>query len=247
MELPAVLFFLSLVTIQGRAEQECVLESTEDFFEHFGCVELFSKPRPIPNESIYRFLQETYIATVGVGQSTIGVQRGFFPNIRVRYAHEAGRGVFAQEIVRKGDPVYTSTVGAKTAMFRTASAFRQFLRNVNNEWVCDLLVWCYPFLENDDDEHSVVMACDLDEGSLINDEDAAYDPVYPSEDQHTKNIGCDEDAAKKHQGGCKYTEFALRDIEVGDEIIAAYGDFSEDIATPWFKFPWVENGNVTYE
>jgi hypothetical protein len=40
------------------------------------------------------------------------------------------------------------------------------------------------------------------------------------------NMGCDEEAAKEYEGGCKDNYFALKDIKAGDEIECSYGQFA---------------------
>ena len=51
------------------------------------------------------------------------------------------------------------------------------------------LIWCYPIFLDDQDESSVRIACDLDEGSFVNDAD-----LYG-----TNNLGCDQEAAQEFE------------------------------------------------
>ena len=47
-------------------------------------------------------------------------------------------------------------------------------------------------------------------------------------------MGCDEEAAKEYEGGCKNNYFALKDIKAGEEIECSYGEFA--VSTGWSKF-----------
>ncbi len=40
----------------------------------------------------------------------------------------------------------------------------RFLNTVENDLVCDILIWCHPFYGDRNDETSPTIACDLDEG-----------------------------------------------------------------------------------
>ena len=46
--------------------------------------------------------------------------------------------------------------------------------------------------------------------------------------------GGDKEAAKQERGGCKQNYFALRDINVGEEILLDYGDFAIAHGWEWF-------------
>ena len=39
------------------------------------------------------------------------------------------------------------------------------------------------------------------------------------------NIGCPEGFEDKHPGGCRDNNYALRDIEVGEELLEDYGSY----------------------
>lgn len=205
--------------------------STRDFFEHYQCSDILSKIRPIHNESTWISLRDAYIATVGTQNSTLGNNLGFKVPIEAKHTSYAGRGLFAKEDIAEGQVVWTGWK-SNNARFKTAGAFRRFLSALNNDLVCDLLIWCYPFYEDDDDETSLTIACDLDEASFTNDENK-YDPEFPEKKYNVKNLGCDESNVDI-EDECQFTLYALHDIKTGEELIASYAEFSEDGL--WTKF-----------
>ena len=65
---------------------------------------------------------------------------------------------------------------------------------------------------------------DLDEGCFCNDgggDDEA-------------NTGCDEEAARDVEGGCRENYFAMSDIQAGEELLCSYGQFA--ISGGWKRF-----------
>ena len=65
------------------------------------------------------------------------------------------------------------------------------------------------------------ISVDLDEGCFCNN------------GRSDGNMGCDEEAAKEYEGGCKDNYFALKDIKAGDEIECKYGQF---VVQGWHTF-----------
>lgn len=59
----------------------------------------------------------------------------------------------------------------------------------------------------------LTICLDLDEGALFND------------GGRDGNVGCDKEKAKHSPDGCGIDTFALRDIEVGEELLCIYADF----------------------
>ena len=87
-------------------------------------------------------------------------------------------------------------------------------------------MWCYPMFLDEEDSRSVRIACDLDEGSFVND----------AEEYGTHNFGCDEEAEEEyaHDGGCRDNFFATRDIKGGEELRAWYAQFA--VGGQWERF-----------
>ena len=76
---------------------------------------------------------------------------------------------------------------------------------------CDALQWAYA--QKDDDERPR-MAVDLDEITMCN--DGGYEEG---------NVSCDGDDPSMD---CKRYEYAIRDIDAGEEILCVYAQFEED-------------------
>jgi len=199
---------------------------TSDFFDAYDCDTVLSQPRPIHNESTWMLLRGTYIASVGAENASIqypaSTKSGYQVAVIVQETKMAGRGVYAAEDIAKGTRIWTSRV--QSAHFKTGQSYRHFLNSMGNDLVCDLLIWCYPIFLDDNDESSVHIACDLDEGSFVNHADG------------TNNFGCDTEAVKEfeHEGGCKENFFATRDIMEGEELRASYDEFAA--GDQWSRF-----------
>ena len=72
----------------------------------------------------------------------------------------------------------------------------------------------YIFETSVDGKHHIYL--DLNDGSFVNNSGGSVEP----------NNGCIAEAAKSmDNGGCDYYQFALRDIEAGEEITLRYRDF----------------------
>merc|ERR1712157_149046 len=94
-----------------------------------------------------------------------------------------------------------------------ADDYRKFILKSEVEFACDVLQWAY----GEEDENEVpFMAVDLDNATLCNDGGNDYG-----------NVGCNEDDPAMD---CGKFEFALRDIQAGEEILCTYGRFDEPTA-----------------
>lgn len=148
----------------------------------------------IHNQSTWMLLRGAYIATVGPGESSIKLDHGNGFKVPYTVGHSAGkgRGLFATQDVPEGALIWTPE---HTALFYENNDFRKFLACLPDELVCDLLEWCYV----EDDEGEWVIACDLDDGSLMNEITNEGDVEYNAE--------------------CKSSSlFALRPIPAGEEL-----------------------------
>lgn len=213
--------------------------TTRDFFHHYDCESILLSPSPLPiyEQNTWMRLRKAYIA-VGVTNSTIHVpikeESGFHVPYYVSHSPDSGRGVYAKEPILKGQKVWTG-IGSQSAYFKTGDEFRRFLHLVGDAVVCDLLIWCYPtYWEMRENEKSLWIACDLDEGSLINEGD----------DITAKNI-----EISRLKGNDTDFLYASRDIEAGEELLMRYDDFTG--GGLWKKFGlesvWVEDGEVGFE
>jgi hypothetical protein len=212
--------------------------TTKDIFHHYNCESTLLSPDPLPihEKSTWIKLREAYITTVGVENATIHVpikeESGFHVPYYVTHSPANGRGVYAKYPISKGQKVWQGW-NATSAYFKTGDEFRNFLNLVGNGVVCDLLIWCYPtFLDINKTIESLRIACDLDEGSLINEVDG----------NTVQNLEIYVNGTDEHL-------YANRDIEEGEELLMRYADFTGEGL--WEKFGlesvWIEDGEVGFE
>lgn len=165
------------------------------------------------NETEWATMRSAYIATVGPRRASIKLSygSGFKVPIIIGHSPGRGRGVFSTGNISKGTLIWQSYF---TATFSEGYHYRRFLSVLPNDLVCDLLSWCYTFL----DEGEQTIACDLDEASLFNHADHSFE----------YNIGEIADEGKKDKNSKKEdvdSVFALRDIEAGEELVTTYDEF----------------------
>jgi len=223
----------------GGSCTDSIPYTTRDFFHHYDCESILLSPTPLPiyEQDTWMRLRKAYIA-VGATNTTIHVpikeESGFHVPYYVSHSPDSGRGVYAKEPILKGQQVWTG-IGSQSAYFKTGDEFRRFLHLVGDAVVCDLLIWCYPtYWEMRENEKSLWITCDLDEGSLINE----------GNDNTAKNI-----EISRFKGNDTDFLYASRDIKAGEELLMRYDDFTVDGL--WKKFGlesvWVEDGEVGFE
>mmetsp|Transcript_18066 Transcript_18066/g.26497 ORF Transcript_18066/g.26497 Transcript_18066/m.26497 type:complete len:249 (-) Transcript_18066:131-877(-) len=192
------------------------LWSIGEMWELFGCDEIFASARPVHNQSTWMLMRGVYHGVVGPNASSISplsYESGFPPPIEAKQAGPKGRGVFAAGTVKKGDMVWTAK--RNRAKWGDGPSYRKFLISIPTDLACDVLQWAYvqSFSDEENDYESDLLICaDLDEGSFMN--SASYD--------EEPNVGCTPSPEEK----CKDNMYALRDIEVGEELLCNYGDFA---------------------
>ena len=196
-----------------------------DFWESLDCDEIFRQERPIHSPATWLLLRQTYQSIVGEEHSTIAPlsssETGFAVAFRASQSPGKGRGVFAAQHVPRGALVWSTR---QTARFTTGHSYRQFLMSLEADLACDVIQWAY-VQAVDDEQQTLMMSVDLDEGILVNSGDG---------DGESANVGCDPAAAEALPGGCKENYFALRDIEAGEEFLLDYGDFA--VTHGWKEF-----------
>lgn len=138
---------------------------------------------------------------------------------------EKGRGVFATNTVKKGTLIWTSHKHY-SARFPDAGMYRQFLRALPPDLACDVLLWSYVEDLGSPKSPQLIITTDLNDGALMNTQWYDTDP----ED----NTGYVLEWSNTHPGNWKQNLFALRDIEVGEELLLYYGDFAT--AEGWEEF-----------
>jgi len=163
----------------------------------------------IPNETSWKHMRAAGLAVLE-DEADFEIDSG--TTIKVPYIIAVddvkGRGLYATEFVKKGTVVWEPDY---TAKFEDAGDYRKFLAVLPDEYVCDLLNWCYILHDKEDDSHTV--ACDLDDGSLLN--TANNDVEY--------NVG-----HLKEKEEFFSRVYAIRDIHPGEEFLTRYEDFETE-------------------
>jgi len=185
----------------------------EEVVEALGCTGIAE--RSVPNDNEYMTMRQAYEKVVGVEDSTISPitkHPSFLVPLRAGPAGDGkGRGIFATSPIRQGEAMWTSR---QTATFYDAYSFREFLGSIPRDNACDILYWAY---SHSSDEEGPMVSVELDHTALCN--DAGVDGEM--------NVGCDQEMASKlGDDDCSYHMFAMKDINVGDELLCLYADFS---------------------
>eukprot|EP00978_Attheya_sp_CCMP212_P024774 scaffold78480_cov60-Attheya_sp.AAC.2 len=185
---------------------DCDLKELEDELD---CIAI--NKRPIPDESVWRVLSRAHADVVGTEEPTPAGK--FYVPYQVRQSEGKGRGVFATEPIKKGTRVVDAD---KAVVFEDPESFNMFLKSIPHHVACDVLEWTWPGYR----DKKAVILMDLNESSVINN----------SRSKENSNIGtgCKGRGCKNNKyvvGDIKYF-VALRDIEVGEEFLMRYGEFS---------------------
>jgi len=213
---------------------------------------------PIHDASVWTFLRGAYIGTVGYMNSTIRYETlwrngyddaaaaaatntrkdpekheseqqassssssSLSPPILVQYHPQKGRAVYANQIFQKGAVVRTKDY---TACFQTGTLYRQFLVAIPPYLACDVLEWAYSGTQ-----YGVCVA--LDEGSFIN---HASTPVYdPTTGERIMKRTRYYEADLPNDRPNLANDIAVREIHIGEELLADYEEFAEVDA--WSEF-----------
>ena len=152
--------------------------------------------RKIHNSTVWRHLQEVYIATnddpdYAKAWETFPSYQGFQVAFEVRDDGHRGRGVYAAERITKGTQVWSEFHNAR---FHSANDMMKFLQPLEYELQCDVLMWAYSTPSG-----HVELA--LDPASFMND----------GESEEVTNL----------DWNCT----AIRDIEIGEELLQDYSSF----------------------
>ena len=197
----------------GNNENRTVL----DMWFNLKCDEVFGRgPRPVPTGAQFAESIRLYNSIVTDESLQLDASAdAIYVGLEVRQAEGKGRGIFATSRIERGTRVKDDT---KTAYFYDPDHYRRFILGLEVGMACDALQWAYA--EEDDDERPR-MAVDLDEFTMCNDGG-----------KEGGNVSCDEDDPAMD---CEIYEYAVRDIEAGEEILCVYAHFEE-------PGTWVEMG-----
>jgi hypothetical protein len=152
---------------------------------------------------------------------------------------DKGRGVFVQEFVPRGTLVQ-NTDSETVGIFKDGNTWRKFIATLPTYTACNAIEWSWaqeiiPKDGTEDIRNGFSIYLAWDESSLLNNadwEDSEEDP----------NVKCGEppDGWLENGGGhimdswgpCRFHYYALEDLQVGQELLLAYGEF-EDFHRNW--------------
>ena len=182
-----------------------------DMWSNLKCDEVFARgPRPVPRAAQFAETIRLYNSIVTDESLRLDASaEGIHVGLEVRQADEKGRGIFATSRIDRGTRWRDSYT--KTAIFYDPDHYRKFILGLEVDMACDVLQWAYGERDDDDRPRMVV---DLDEAAMCND---------GGWEAEGGNVGCDEDDPAMD---CERYMYAIRDIELGEEILCEYSQFS---------------------
>lgn len=209
-----------------------------DFQNHLQCEALYQSERPVPDEASWKKLREIYVSVVGDDKSTLSLplssdEDGFRVKVRADQSPGRGRGIFAAQFIPKGTVVYSTR---QQARFKDGHSFKKLLMSVPVETACDLLAWMT--VQNLDSGGGPVIIVELDKGSLVNGgvraDDLYVAQGFQDDGEDISNVGCLAESVAEY-GSCKLNDFALRDIQDGEELLIDYHEFSVIESEEWLS------------
>ena len=202
----------------GHTDENNENRTITDMWFNLECDEVFGRgPRPVPTGAQFAESIRLYNSIVTDESLQLDASaEAIYVGLEVRQAEGKGRGLFATSRIERGTRWRDSYT--KTAIFYDPDHYRRFILGLEVGMACDALQWAYA--EEDDDERPR-MAVDLDEFTMCNDGG-----------KEGGNVSCDEDDPAMD---CEIYEYAVRDIEAGEEILCVYAHFEE-------PGTWVEMG-----
>lgn len=195
-----------------------------DFRRELKCDALFSKPRPVHSQSVWRDARRTYARIVGPEASTVGdldaSHNAFLvEGIKADQAGGKGRGIFATVDIPAGALMYDFR---RTAQFRDGQDYRRFIMGIPADVACDVLQWAYvqyigvaPAEEEEYEKKNLRIMVDLDEGSFCN-----------NGGRKNANFGYIDEKVEPIHNGVR-PHYAKRNIVAGEELLCNYSEFSE--------------------
>jgi hypothetical protein len=195
---------------------------TVDLQDWLDC-DIKPRRRPVHDESIWHVLRTTYQENRDKHEPTSktlpsSAGNGFEVAVSVDLVDEnIGLGIFAQEPIPEDTLIWKSKY---TVEFRSGQAFREYLKLLPDDLGCDVLHWAYTrrsphFDEEEVDDDSFIICCDVDEGS--------YGNGHYEDDKAVNAVFDDEDDGR----GCDLELYADRDISPGEEIRLSYASMED--------------------
>jgi hypothetical protein len=110
--------------------------SLNDIWEEYDCDAVVEDERPVHDKSTWMMLRTVYHSIVGASRATIplSARHGFVVAHKVKYSEGRGRGVFAEEDIKKGQLVYSGE--QQVAEFTSGSDYRRFLQSIPKDLAC---------------------------------------------------------------------------------------------------------------
>ena len=147
---------------------------------------------------------------------------------------DKGRGVFVTEKVPKGTLV-VNTDSDTIGIFKDGHTWRKFVATLPTYTACNVIEWSwvqdFRLEDKNDIRNGLTIMMAWDKSNLLNNADWTDSKEDP-------NIRCGtppEGWPEKEDGIwglCQFHYYAIKDLEVGEEILMAYGEF-EDFFRDW--------------
>lgn len=214
--------------------------------------------RAIHDPDTWMGMREAYISVVGTEKATVELddawtfETAFRVPFEVRQSPGMGRGIFALQDVSKGDRLYDFS---QSAQFSRDSEFKEFLRIIQPELACDVLMWSYvqyfgegilSYSSNalyESQKPFLRIVTDLDPGSFCNSGGASKGNMAWLNAEGNIAVGDLGDGTtdnpphppiQRTNGVVEKTVksaplVALRDIKEGEELLCVYSQFSEGL------------------
>mmetsp|Transcript_30948 Transcript_30948/g.46958 ORF Transcript_30948/g.46958 Transcript_30948/m.46958 type:complete len:270 (-) Transcript_30948:50-859(-) len=188
------------------------------------CPKLFERERPIHSENDWIYARNIYSKDFQQQQQSSKdfndsngskYLNGFHVPVQVKHLPGKGRGLFATTFIKKGTLIWTNTY---TARFSTGPSYKKFIWSLSNEFACDTLQWAYvQSMSYADDTNETMtdlqISVDLDECAYCN---------YGNIDSGKGNMGCNDDDDTCYDNDGRYENYAMKDIQAGEELLCPY-------------------------
>jgi hypothetical protein len=203
--------------------------SLANIWDHLECSRIFNESeRPIYDLEMWMTLRRVYRDHAGENSTfELTEQDGFSVAVEAKQSPGKGRSIYAAQDIRRGDHI--ACTATQEAEFDSGTSYKRFLATLPEDMACDLLIWAYVLIPDENVRETARIYVDLEIGALMN---SVYSP------EETTDAGCLPEWNDLHPGGCGDNIYALRDIRKGQEILMDYDSLvGDDYGWEWFGFP----------